>query len=138
MKRPASQRKPAAKPRTRFKTYTVARARRQFARLLADVAAGCIVEIVDKGRAVASMLDSDTLETLEILANPDAMKTIRDYEAGRMKFHDLSELEAEWAAQDAAEKKTRLRFHKLAAKANPKAALEALRQIRQRIKAKRK
>lgn len=41
----------------RFKTYTVKRARAQFERMLADVAAGCVVEITRQGNVVASMLD---------------------------------------------------------------------------------
>lgn len=33
------------------------------------------------------------LETMEILANPKAMKAIRDYEAGKTKFRPLSVLD---------------------------------------------
>jgi hypothetical protein len=32
---------------------------------------------------------------MEILANPEAMKAIRDYEAGKTKFHPLSVLDEE-------------------------------------------
>jgi hypothetical protein len=32
-------------------------------------------------------------ETLEILSNPNAMKTIRAYQAGKMKFFPLSSLD---------------------------------------------
>jgi antitoxin (DNA-binding transcriptional repressor) of toxin-antitoxin stability system len=49
-------------PAPRFKTYTAKRARAQFERLLADVAAGCVVEITQRGKAVASMLRPATLE----------------------------------------------------------------------------
>ncbi|MCX6934821.1 MAG: hypothetical protein NTZ01_01270, partial [Verrucomicrobia bacterium] len=33
------------------------------------------------------------LETMEILADPKAMKAIRDYEAGKTKFYPLSVLD---------------------------------------------
>jgi PHD/YefM family antitoxin component YafN of YafNO toxin-antitoxin module len=33
------------------------------------------------------------LETMEILANPEAMKAIRDYESGKTKFYPLSVLD---------------------------------------------
>ncbi len=72
--------KPVMAPRrkkSRFKTCTVGRAKAHFDRLLADVEAGCVIEITRRGRAVASMLSTAMLETLEILANPDAMRVLR-------------------------------------------------------------
>jgi PHD/YefM family antitoxin component YafN of YafNO toxin-antitoxin module len=36
------------------------------------------------------------LETMEILGNPKAMKAIKDYEAGKMKFTPLTEAEKDW------------------------------------------
>lgn len=32
------------------------------------------------------------LETIEIMGNPKAMKAIRDYQAGKMKFRDIDRL----------------------------------------------
>ena len=34
------------------------------------------------------------IETMEILANPKAMRAIRDYEKGLTKFHPLADLDA--------------------------------------------
>ena len=34
------------------------------------------------------------IESMEVLANPKAMRAIRDYETGRTKFHPLSSLGA--------------------------------------------
>lgn len=82
----------------RFKTYTARRAVAQFERLLADVAAGCVVEITRRGRVVASVLAPAKLETLEILANPQAVSAIRAFKAGKTKSLSLSEFEAELEA----------------------------------------
>lgn len=62
---------------TRFKIYTERRAKGQFDRLIADVEAGCVVDITRRGKAIASILSNDKLEMLEILANPEAMRAIR-------------------------------------------------------------
>ena len=91
--------KPKRPAATRFKTYPAKRAGAQFERMLADVAAGCVVEITVKGEAVASMLSTTTLETLEILANPAALKAIRAAESGKLKFRDWAEVEAELEAK---------------------------------------
>lgn len=49
--------------------------------------------------AVASMLAPAKLETLEIMANPAAMKAIRAAESGKLKFRDWAEVEAELEAE---------------------------------------
>lgn len=68
------------------------------------------MEIVDgEGRAVASVLDSGALETLEILANPEAMRAIRAAKAGRMEYRPLEETNKEQAAQKAKSRKRRVR-----------------------------
>ena len=43
---------------TRFKTYTVQRAKTQFDKMLADVEAGCVIDITRRGRAIASILSN--------------------------------------------------------------------------------
>lgn len=86
----ARRRRRPGRPPTRFKTYTVQRAGAQWERLLADVAAGCVVQITRRGRPVASVLAPDTLEMLEILASPVARKALRAAQAGRAKDHPLS------------------------------------------------
>jgi antitoxin (DNA-binding transcriptional repressor) of toxin-antitoxin stability system len=82
-----------AKTSTRCKSYTVARAKAQFESLLADVAAGCVVEITSQGRAVASVLPPEILETLEIMSNREAMRAIRAAGRGRISLYPASVLE---------------------------------------------
>jgi prevent-host-death family protein len=52
------------------------------------------VGISRNGRIVGFVVSRDRLEamleTLDILADPDAMKAIRNYEAGRGRFKDVS------------------------------------------------
>jgi antitoxin YefM len=55
------------------------------------------VTVCRNGRVVGFIVSRDRmeaiLETLELLANPKAMKAIRDYEAGKTRFKDISCLE---------------------------------------------
>ncbi len=53
----------------------------------------CILLPVERMEAI--------LETMELLANPAAMKAIRDYQAGRGKPIALAKFEKELDAQDA-------------------------------------
>ncbi len=50
--------------------------------------------VTDRGRAVAFILPAEKveaiLETLEVLGDPDAMKTIRAYERGKVAMKDVS------------------------------------------------
>ena len=52
------------------------------------------VTVCRNGRVVGFLISRDRmeaiLETMELLANPKAMKAIRDYEAGKTRFKDLS------------------------------------------------
>jgi prevent-host-death family protein len=77
-------------------TYSVTEAQTNLPRLLKRAADGSIA-IRRHGKTVAYLVSSDRMEaiaeTLEILANPDAMKAIRAYEAGKMKFFSLSSLD---------------------------------------------
>ena len=49
------------------------------------------------GKIVGVYLSKDRIEalieTMELLANPAFSKTLKDYEAGRMKFHDATTLD---------------------------------------------
>ena len=70
------------------------KARAQLPRLLKQVAAGDTIAICKDDVAFAYIVSryswEAVLETMEIMANPKAMKAIRDYEAGRTKFKDVS------------------------------------------------
>jgi antitoxin YefM len=52
------------------------------------------VTVCRNGRVVGFLISRERmeaiLETLEIMADPKAMQAIRDYEAGKMRFKDIS------------------------------------------------
>jgi len=75
-------------------TVSATKARSQFPSLLRQVEAGDTIAICRQDHAVAYLIPrarwEAILETMAMLANPDAMKAIRDYRAGRAKFKDVS------------------------------------------------
>ena len=77
-------------------TYSVTEAQTNLPRLLRDAAERSIA-IRRHDKTVAYLVSSERMEaiaeTLEILANPDAMKAIRAHRAGKMKFFPLSSLD---------------------------------------------
>ncbi len=77
-------------------TYSVTEAQTNLPRLLKD-AANRSIAIRRHGDVVAYLVSRERmeaiLETLEILGNPEAMKAIRSYERGSMKFYPLSSLD---------------------------------------------
>jgi len=79
-------------------TYSVTEAQTNLPRLLKD-AADRSIAIRRHGDVVAYLVSRERMEaiieTLEILGNPEAMKQIRNYERGKMKFYPLSSLDEE-------------------------------------------
>jgi antitoxin YefM len=77
-------------------TYSVARAQAGFTRLLKDATQQPIA-ITRHDETVAYIISADRLEaiieTLEIMGNPDAMKAIREHQAGQTRFLPLSTLD---------------------------------------------
>ena len=77
-------------------TYSVAKAQANFTRILKE-AEEHPVGITRHDETVAFILSRERMdaivETLEIMANPDAMKAIREHGAGRTKFLPLSVLD---------------------------------------------
>ena len=77
-------------------TYSVAKAQANFTRLLKE-AEKHPIGITRHDETVAFILSRERMdaiiETLEIIANPDAMKAIREHQAGRTKFVSLSDLD---------------------------------------------
>lgn len=77
-------------------TYSVAKAQANFTRLLKEAEEGP-VSITRHDETVAFILSRERMdaivETLEIMANADAMKAIRDHQAGKTKFIPLSALD---------------------------------------------
>ena len=76
---------------------SVSKARAQLPSLLKKVAAGDTIAICKDDVALAYIVSRDRweaiLETMEIMANPKAMKAIRDAEAGKTRYHPLSALD---------------------------------------------
>jgi PHD/YefM family antitoxin component YafN of YafNO toxin-antitoxin module len=76
-------------------TYSVTEAQTNLPRLLKDAAHHSIA-IRRRDETVAYLVSRQRMEaiaeTLELLANPDAMKAIRRHQAGKMKFFPLSSL----------------------------------------------
>ena len=61
-----------------------------------------MLAVTEKGHVTAFLVSRDRvmamIETMEILSNPEAMKAIRDFEAGKGKFYSVDELDAEMSA----------------------------------------
>ena len=76
---------------------SVSKARAQLPSLLKKVAAGDTIAICKDDVAFAYIVSRDRweaiFETMEIMANPRAMKAIRDAEAGRTRYHPLSAID---------------------------------------------
>lgn len=77
-------------------TYSVARAQANFTRILKE-AEEYPISITRHDETVAFIVSRERMdaivETLEILANPDAMKSVQQHRAGKTKFHPLSVLD---------------------------------------------
>jgi PHD/YefM family antitoxin component YafN of YafNO toxin-antitoxin module len=77
-------------------TYSVTQAQTNLPRLLRDAVHHSIA-IRRRDETVAYLVSRERMEaiaeTLEILANPDAMKAIRAHQAGKIKFFPLSSLD---------------------------------------------
>jgi prevent-host-death family protein len=79
-------------------TYTISRAQNQFPRVVREAADGAIA-ITRHDETVAYVVSRDRmeaiLETMEILAHPDAMRALRAHERGAMRFHPVEDLDHE-------------------------------------------
>jgi len=77
-------------------TYTIKEAQAGIAGMVRTAERGNLATITRHQKPVAYVLSpqrlSELLETMEILADPDAMQSIRDAEAGRGKVRDAKEL----------------------------------------------
>ena len=78
-------------------TYTVTAAQSQLPRLIRDAESGRPIAIRRRDRTVAYILSQERLdaivETMELLANPIATKTLEDHRAGKIRFLPLSALD---------------------------------------------
>jgi antitoxin YefM len=83
-------------------TYNVAQARAQFPRVVRQAESN-LVTITRRDEAVAFLVGRERmeaiLETMEILANPEAMKWLRAAKAGQLKYRPLAEIEGDLDAK---------------------------------------
>lgn len=77
-------------------TYSVAKAQANFTRILKE-AEKHPISITRHDETVAFILSRDRMEaiveSLEVMANPEAMKAIREHQSGKLKFQPLSVLD---------------------------------------------
>lgn len=77
-------------------TVTTTEAQANLPRLLKQLPKQKAVTITNHGKIAGFLISKDRMEaiieTMEILSNPKAMKAIQDYESGRSKGKDLSEI----------------------------------------------
>jgi prevent-host-death family protein len=77
-------------------TYTIKEAQRNLAGMVRVAERGQLATVTRHQKPVAYVISprrlSELLETMEILADPKAMQSIRDGEAGRGKVYDVKEL----------------------------------------------
>jgi prevent-host-death family protein len=79
-------------------TYSVAQAQSQLPSLIKKAEDGETVGISRRSETVAFLISRDRMEaiveTLELLANPEAVQAIGEHRAGRTRFKPLSALDS--------------------------------------------
>ena len=79
-------------------TYSIAHAQSQLPRVVRESADGGAVAITRHDETVAYIVSRERMEaiveTMEVLANPTAMRALRAYERGGLRFHPLESLDA--------------------------------------------
>ncbi len=77
-------------------TYSITEGQAHFPKMVKEVQAGYITTITKRDEPVAYLVSKERMsaivETMEILADPAAMKAIRDCEAGKMKFYRIEDI----------------------------------------------
>ncbi len=80
-------------------TYSITRAQSQLPGLVRETAKSGAIAITRHDETVAYLISADRMEaiaeTMEVLANPDAMRALRDYEAGQTRMHPLAAIDDE-------------------------------------------
>lgn len=83
-------------------TITVAELQAQTPKILRQTQRRGMVAVTREGQVTAFLVSRDRImamiETMELLGNPEAMKAVREFEAGKGKFYSVEELDAEMSA----------------------------------------
>jgi antitoxin YefM len=77
-------------------TYSITDGQACFPKMVKEAQAGYVATITKRDEPVAYLIGKERMaaliETMEILANPEAMQAIRVYEAGNMKFNGIEDI----------------------------------------------
>jgi len=80
-------------------TYSISRAQSNLPRLVRESADGGAIAITRHDETVAYVVSRERMEaiteTMEVLANPKAMRALRAYEKGKTKFLPIEAIEDE-------------------------------------------
>lgn len=80
-------------------TYSITKAQSQLPGLVRETAKSGAIAITRHDETVAYLVSADRMdaiaETMEVLANPEAMRALRDYESGRTRMRPLAALDNE-------------------------------------------
>ena len=83
-------------------TVTAAELQSHTPKILREAGRRGMLAVTEAGHVTAFLVSRDRvmamIETMEILSNPEAMKAIREFEAGKGKFYSVKELDAEMKA----------------------------------------
>lgn len=77
-------------------TYSITQAQSQFPGLVRETADGAAIAITRHDETVAYLVSRERMEaiveTMELLANPEAMRAVRRHKAGKTRFHPIEAL----------------------------------------------
>ncbi len=80
-------------------TYSITRAQSSFPRVVRESADAGAIAITRHDETVAYVVSRERMEaiveTMEILADPKAMRAVRAYEKGKTRFHPLEAIDDE-------------------------------------------
>ena len=80
-------------------TYSISKAQSNFPSLVRESADSGTIAITRHDETVAYVVSRERMdaimETVDILANPKAMRALRDYERGKTRFHPVEAIDDE-------------------------------------------
>lgn len=80
-------------------TYSISKAQSNFPKLVRETVHSGALAITRHDETVAYVVSRERMEamveTMEILADPEASRALRDYEQGKTRFHPVEALDGE-------------------------------------------